>query len=61
MGVKFGLSPRGKTCIEGVRVSENRVLRRILGPNKEEVTGKVQVKLSLGLTRYNAKKYPVLN
>jgi hypothetical protein len=36
MGVKLGLSLR-----EGYRlmVSENRVMRRIFGPNTEEVTG----------------------
>jgi hypothetical protein len=36
MGVKLGLLLRKE---DGVRVFENRVLRRIFGPRKNEVTG----------------------
>jgi hypothetical protein len=36
MGVKCGVTLREK---HGLRVFENRVLRRIFGPKKDEVTG----------------------
>jgi hypothetical protein len=36
MGVKLGLSQRQE---HGLKVFENRLLRRILGPTKDEVTG----------------------
>jgi hypothetical protein len=36
MGVKLGLSKQGKNIF---MVFENRVLRRILGPKREEVVG----------------------
>jgi hypothetical protein len=36
MGVKLGLSHRGR---KKDRVFENRVLRRILGPKRDEATG----------------------
>jgi hypothetical protein len=38
MGVKLGLSPCGRN-IEGSEVFENRVLRRLFGPKRDEVTG----------------------
>jgi hypothetical protein len=37
MGVKLGLSHGGRNKD---RVFENRVLRRIFGPKRDEVTGK---------------------
>ena len=37
MGVKFGLSHPGEEC--RLRVFENRVLRRIFGPKKDEASG----------------------
>jgi hypothetical protein len=36
MGVKLGLMPREE---HRLRVFENRVLRRIFGPRRDEVTG----------------------
>jgi hypothetical protein len=36
MGVKLGLTLRGE---HRLRVFENRVLRRIFGPKRDEVTG----------------------
>ena len=38
MGVKLGRSHLGRKV--GLRVFENRVLRRIFGPKRDEVTGK---------------------
>jgi hypothetical protein len=37
MGVKLGLSHLGRN--KGGRVFENRVLRRIFGPKRDEATG----------------------